>query len=76
MTYYINNGKFYVDFHYLLGVSQLTRSHLHFILTSEKIGRIPYKNTYLYKLEDLYQSLTLSKFIEVNVEDVDGETEL
>lgn len=75
MTYYINNGDFYLDFHYLLGISNLTRSKLHLLLNLEKIGKIRYKNIFLYKLEDLYHSPQLSKYIEVNIENLDGETE-
>jgi hypothetical protein len=71
MTYYVNDRKFYVDFHYLLGITQLKRSHLHGILKSEKIRRITYKNTYLYRLEDLSQSAILSKFLDVDVLDLD-----
>ena len=43
MTYYMNNGDFYLDFHYLLGISKLTRSKLHFLLNLEKVSKIKYK---------------------------------
>ena len=56
MTYYINNGDFYLDFHYLLGISKLTRSKLHFLLNLEKITKIKYKNIYLYKRSEEHTS--------------------
>ena len=60
MIYYITDeGKRYVDFHYLLGISRTNRSHLHGILTTEGISRIPYKNSYLYDIEELQESPTL-----------------
>lgn len=75
MTYYINNGSFFLDFHYLLEISKLTRSKLHFLLNLDKINKIKYKNIYLYKLDDLYDSPRLSEYIEGILEDVEEETE-
>lgn len=74
MTYYILNGKYYYDYHFLLGVSKLTSSQLNFIIKKEGIGRVKYKDTYIYKLEDLYRSPVFAKFVEVNVVDVEGES--
>ena len=75
MTYYINNGEFYYDFPFLLGVTQITRKRLHFILNYEEIGRINYKGNYIYKLEDLHKSPVLSEYVKVNVVEVSAETE-
>lgn len=75
MTYYIYNREYYMDFHYLLGITNLTRSKLHFLLNSEKIEKIKYKNIYLYRLEDLYRSPKLSGYIEVNVLNIGGDWE-
>ncbi len=75
MTYYINDGKYFVDFYYLLWVTQITRKRLHFILNYEEIGRINYKGNYIYKLEDLHKSPVLSEYVKVNVVEVFAETE-
>jgi hypothetical protein len=73
MNYYINFREYYVDFPYLMGVTQLTRSRLHYILNDENIGKIRYKDSYLYKLEDLQRSPNLGKFMETNIVDVSFE---
>ena len=71
MNYYIKNQDYYYDFKVLRalsGFSTLTRQYL---LDKEKIRKVRYKDTWLYRLEDLQKSELFSDIIQPKVIQID-----
>jgi hypothetical protein len=56
IIYYVFEKQPYVDFHSLMELSERNRSFLYRFLKTHNINYIKYKNTILYKYEDILKN--------------------
>lgn len=71
MHYYIKNQNYYYDFKFLRALSGFSTLTLQYLLDKEKIRKVRYKDTWLYRLEDLQKSELFSDIIQPKVIQID-----
>lgn len=58
MIYYIIDKQVFLDFHSLLLLTNTNKSNLYRMIKKTKISNVKYKNTFLYKYDDISKILT------------------
>ena len=77
LNYYISSsGEYFYDFQYLKALSGFSSLKLQYLLDKEEISRVNYKNSYVYKLDDLYKSEIFKDLIQPTIVDMDDDTSL